>query len=243
METLCESNGAVYAAAAAGTRTLEILQSADRYNKWLLDRVSDAVGSRVLEIGSGSGTMTRLLPDGELLVGIDVVEAFVTNLRQRFADRPNATFLCHDISASIGDLGSYRFDSAVSFNVLEHIEDDFSALCNLYQVLEPGGTIGLVVPAHPCLHGRFDDLIGHRRRYTVGDVQAKLERAGFTMERLAYSNPIGALGWLVEVKVLGRPQLGATGLFDRMVPALAALERSAPPPFGLSVVAVARKAH
>ncbi len=241
VEAFRQSNSAVYAVAATGTRTLEALKGADRYNRWLLERVSPAIGSRVLEVGFGSGTMSTLLADRELLVGIDVVESFVTELQRRFADRSNATFLCHDISTSIGDLDRYAFDSAVSFNVFEHIEDDASALSNVHRVLRPGGTIGLVVPAHPGLHGRFDDLIGHWRRYTVGDMRQKLEAAGFTMERLAYSNPVGAFGWLMQVKLLGRPELGATGLFDRMVPALSAVERYVRPPFGLSVVAIGRK--
>jgi SAM-dependent methyltransferase len=240
MEAL-QSNSAAYDAAATGTRTLEALQDADRYNAWLLSRVADAIGSRVLEIGSGSGTMTRLLMERELVVGVDVVDAFVTGLRQRFADRAHASFLRHDISASVGELEGYGFDSAVSFNVFEHIQDDVAALRNVHRVLSPGGTIGLVVPAHPALYGRFDTLIGHCRRYTVRDMREKLEATGFVVERLGYSNPVGAMGWLVQVKLLGKPELGATGLFDKLVPALSTIERMVRPPFGLSVVAVARK--
>jgi len=241
MQSLRQNNSAAYAAVATGTRTLERLQAADRYNQWLLQRVSGALGRRVLEVGSGSGTMTRFLTDRELLVGIEVVDTFVADLRQRFADRPNVAFHRHDIAASVGELDRHRFDSAVSFNVFEHIEDDVAALRNVYRVLVPNGTIGLVVPAHPQLHGRFDNMIGHHRRYTVRDLRQKLERVGFRVERLAYSNPVGALGWFVQVKLLGRPELGATGLFDSMVPMFAAFERSFPVPFGLSVVAVARK--
>jgi SAM-dependent methyltransferase len=241
VQTLRQSNGAAYDVAATGTQTLDTLQGADRYNAWLLGRVSSAIGSRVLEIGSGIGTMTELLPARELLVGVDVVGSFVTALGERFAHRPNTEFLLHDISVSAGGLGRYDFDSAVSFNVFEHIEDDVAAMRNVHHLLRPGGTFGLVVPAHPWLHGRFDDLIGHWRRYTVREMRAKLERAGFTVESAGYSNPVGALGWLVQVRLMGKPQLGATRLFDRMVPVLAALERVARPPFGLSVVAVGRK--
>lgn len=236
-----QSNATAYAATAAGTRALDTLQNADRYNRWLLDRVSGAVGSRMLEIGCGSGTMTRLLVERELFVGIDVVDDFVTALTRRYAGRRGVTFLQHDISASTGRLDEFGFDSAVSFNVFEHIEDDVAALRNVHRVLRPGGMIGLVVPAHRFLRGTFDDLIGHWRRYSTRELREKLEAAGFAVERLAYSNPVGALGWLVQVKALGRPELGATGMFDRMVPALAGVERHIRPPFGLSVVAVARK--
>jgi SAM-dependent methyltransferase len=243
LETLRQTNSVAYASAAIGTQTLATLENTERYNRWLLDRVSGAVGSRVLEIGSGSGTMTQFLLDRELVVGVDVVDDFVTALRRRFAGKPSVSFLRHDMSASVGQLEKYRFDSALSFNVFEHIEDDVAALRNVHQVLVPGGALGLVVPAHPTLHGKFDDLIGHWRRYTTRELRRKLEGAGFTVERLAYSNPVGALGWLVQVRALGRVELGATGLFDGMVPVLSAIERFVRPPFGLSVVAVARKSR
>jgi SAM-dependent methyltransferase len=236
-----QSNEAAYGPTSIGTMSLAPHATADRYNAWLLGRVRSALGSRVLDVGSGTGNVTKLLMDRELVVGIDVVDQFVTDLARDFADRPNAHFLHHDISASTGDLERFRFDSAVSFNVFEHIEDDQSALRNVHQILQPGGAIGLVVPAHPWLHGQFDDLIGHCRRYTTRALGRKLEAAGFSLEHLAYSNPLGALGWLVQVRLLGKGQVDGAGLFDRLVPVLAALERPIRPPFGLSVVAVARK--
>jgi SAM-dependent methyltransferase len=241
VESIRQSNDSAYGPTSIGTKSLAPHEKAHRYNAWLLRRVRAALGSRVLEIGCGTGNLTRLLLDRELVVGVDIVEHFVAELDRQFGDRPNARFLQHDMSASAGDLERFDFDSAVSFNVFEHIEDDQSALNNVHQVLRPGGAIGLVVPAHPWLHGKFDDLIGHCRRYTAGDLRRKLVRAGFVVEHVAYSNPVGALGWLVQVRLLGKPQVDGAGLFDRLVPVLAVLERPIPPPFGLSVVAVARK--
>jgi SAM-dependent methyltransferase len=237
-----QTNAIAYSTDAAGTDTLDQLQGTDAYNEWLFERVASAVGSRVLEVGTGTGTMTRFLLDRELVVGVDVVDRFITELQARYESHSGAVFLRHDISTSADGLERYGFDSAVSFNVLEHVKDDEAALRNVHCVLSPGGTIGLVVPAHPFISGRFDDLIGHRRRYTVRGMAEKLRRAGFTVERAVYSNPVGALGWLVHVKLLGRPRLGGVRLFDSMVPVMAHAERVVTPPFGLSVVAIARKA-
>jgi SAM-dependent methyltransferase len=241
MSNIPHANAIAYSTDAVGTDTLDQLDGTDAYNEWLFERVASAVGSRVLELGTGTGTMTRFLLDRDLLVGIDVVDRFVTDLQARFGNHSGAIFLRHDISKSADGLERYSFDSAVSFNVLEHIKDDEAALRNVHRVLSPGGTLGLVVPAHPFLRGRFDDLIGHRRRYTVREMEEKLRRAGFTVERAVYSNPVGALGWLVHIKLLGRPRLGGVRLFDAMVPLMARAERVVRPPFGLSVVAIARK--
>jgi len=43
------------------------------------------------------------------------------------------------------------------------------------------------------------------------------------------------------VRLMGRRQLGGVGLFDRLVPVLSVLDRVLPWPFGLQVIAIARK--
>lgn len=237
---------------STGAHTLETLEGAHRYNAWVFERVKGALGNRVLEVGCGTGTMTQFLTDRELVVGVDVVPEYVAATRARFQGRSNVTILLLDIttdsprifpSASGGGQGGRRggFDSALSVNVFEHIPDDLAALKAVHTQLEPGGTLTLLVPSHPLLMSPFDRAIGHYRRYTKGELRAKLEAAGFQVERLVRSNPVGALGWFVNNRLLRRDKLGAVGLYDRLVPLLARIDRLAEPPFGLSLIAVARK--
>lgn len=174
------------------------------------------------------------------MVAIDVVDEFVQAVRDRFGGRTNLVVERHDLTAGPGDLGRFHFDSAVSVNVFEHIEDDQAALRAVYDLLEPGGTLTLLVPGHPFLMSRFDRTIGHHRRYTKRELRAKLQRAGFDVERIRRGNLLGALGWLIIVKLLGRPQLEGVGLFDRMVPILDIFSWIEPP-IGLSLVATGHK--
>ncbi|TMF09774.1 MAG: methyltransferase domain-containing protein [Chloroflexi bacterium] len=225
---------------ASGASTLEVMESARRYNRWIYDRIRDSLGQRVLEIGCGTGTITSLMVDRQLVVGVDVVENYVRAASNRFKDRPNVVIRQHDLTESTDALRGYRFDSAVSVNVFEHIANDERAMKAVYALLEPGGTFTLLVPCHPALLGRFDRDIGHHRRYTKPGLRGKLEASGFTVERIRRSNPVGALGWLVNVRLLGLRRLRGTALFDRLVPAFAALDR-VELPLGLSLIAVARK--
>jgi SAM-dependent methyltransferase len=232
-----------------GAHTLETLEDAHRYNAWVFDRVKRALGNRVLELGCGTGTITQFLIDRELVVGLDVVLEYVEAARARFQGHSNVTILLHDITTDPGNLspslaGEGRgggFDSALSVNVLEHIPDDLAALKAVYRLLEPGGSLTLLVPSHPFLTSPFDRAIGHYRRYTKVALRTKLEAAGFQVERLRRSNPVGALGWLINNRLLRRRRLGAVGIYDRMVPLLARIDRLAEPPIGLSLIAVARK--
>ena len=229
-----------YTAEGAGTRTLELLQVARSYNRWIVDRLAPGIGRRVLEVGCGKGAITRFLEDRELVVGVDVVPEFVQELQKRYENRPNLRFQLHDLSYGAGALALEGFDSAVSVNVFEHIEDDLAAMKGVYDALQPNGTFALLVPAHPELMGACDEAVGHWRRYTRASLRAKLAAAGFEIELLRYSNPVGALGWLVNSRLLRRPELGGVGLFDALVPVLRAVDRL-PWPFGLQLIAIARK--
>lgn len=225
---------------ASGSSTLEVMEGAHRYNRWIYDRVREGLGQRVLEIGCGTGTITSFLVDRQLVVGIDVVDRYIQSTAERYRHRPNIVILRHDLTESIEPLRGYRFDSAVSVNVLEHIANDEAAMKAVYALLEPGGRFTVLVPSHPALLGRFDRDIGHHRRYTKSELRRKLEASGFVIERIRRSNPVGALGWLVNVRLLGQRKLRGAAVFDQLVPALAVLDR-VELPLGLSLIATARK--
>jgi SAM-dependent methyltransferase len=77
-----------------------------------------------------------------------------------------------------------EFDAIGAFDVLEHIEEDESALREMFQATKPGGGIMLTVPQHPFLWSRVDDYSFHKRRYTRKELVKKLSHAGFRITRL-----------------------------------------------------------
>ncbi|HYM61803.1 MAG TPA: methyltransferase domain-containing protein, partial [Thermoanaerobaculia bacterium] len=143
-------------------------------------------------------------------------------------------------AADIASLRDLRFDTIVSLNVLEHIEDDVAALRAMREILAPGGHVALLVPAHPSLYGEYDRLDGHFRRYTRRSFEAAIRRAGFEQVRLRYFNTLGAAGWWVTYKLLRRSihDSGDFRLMNAAIPILRPIERLIPPPFGLSVTAI-----
>lgn len=215
------------------------MAQADNYNTWLLDRSRPYLGRRVLDVGAGLGTFTKLAADGREVVALEPEAAFATDLRKRFAGRPNVQV----VEAEADELEeSEPFDSVICFNVLEHIPDHEGALRQFHSRLAPGGHLLLLVPAHPFLFGAIDRTVHHERRYRREPLRKLLEQTGFAVQTARYVNPLGALGWLVSGRVLGRGQIptGPLRLYDSLVPLLRALDRLALP-FGLSVWAVARR--
>jgi SAM-dependent methyltransferase len=213
---------------------LDAMAGAGGYNAWLVDRAGPWLRGRVLDAGAGIGTHTgRLRERADEVVALEPDPELASMLRRQV---PGVKVVEGDANAVEGP-----FDAIVCFNVLEHIADDEGTLRHFRELLAPGGALLLLVPAHPALFGSLDRTFEHERRYSKADLHAKLARAGLSPERLRYVNPVGAVGWLVQARLLRREHLppAGLGLYDRLVPALRALD-SLPLPFGLSLWAVAK---
>ena len=230
---------------------LERYLAFDRVNRpyldWQLDAFRPFLGRRVLEVGCGVGGVLDRLAPRERLFGIDIEAEVLDCARARFAARPEFGFAQLDVGrldpAQLSALRAERFDTLVSFNVFEHVEDDAAALRALADVLAEGATLALLVPAHPALYGPYDALDGHFRRYTRRSLGALLRAAGCVPRFVRHFNAVGALGWFVQYKLLRRSihSEGHFGLMNRLVPVLSRAERLVPPPFGLSLLALAHK--
>ncbi len=230
----------------AGFTTLRRVEVLKRYNRFLWDLVQPFVGRRILEIGSGTGLMTRYLSKRERVVATDIDEQYVEFLSRQFAGNPNVTVRHLDLAQlnGAGDgIPRRAFDTVVCSNVLEHIEDDARALAALRGVLEPGGRLVLIVPAVKGLYGEIDRAIHHYRRYSRDEIASKLRGAGLDVEHLSYFNMLGIPGWWLNAVVLRRRTVPGfqARINDLLVPWLR-LEREFGPPVGMSLLAVGRVA-
>jgi SAM-dependent methyltransferase len=221
---------------------LEILESAPRYRDWIFSLALPYLGTRVLEVGAGSGTMFECILERELAVALELDSGLAEVLRQRFDSRPNVAIVHGNVNqpAVLEDLRALNVDSVMTFNVLEHIEDDVAALRSIASVLKPGGSVAVLVPAFPGVFGAMDRGVGHIRRYRRPDLVRKMQRAGFSVSEAHYVNMPGYLAWFINGRVLrspspaGGPRLVA--LYDKVViPLTRSLERTVHPPFGQSL--------
>jgi 2-polyprenyl-3-methyl-5-hydroxy-6-metoxy-1,4-benzoquinol methylase len=220
---------------------LDSLQDASNYAEWIYGLAEPYLGHRVLEVGAGHGAITSLLARGATVTATDLSKRCADILEERYGDHPRVRV--HHGAIDDGTLG-HDYDSVVLVNVLEHMEHDVEALRELADRLVSGGHVILYVPAFESLYGRFDQMVGHHRRYRRSTLAAAVDDAGLELVEARYVNWLGALGWWVLVKQLGRaPTEGAAvKLFDRlMVPVMRRREARKPPRFGQSLFCVARK--
>jgi len=228
-------------------KTLEALEDAVHYRDWLFAAAAPHLGRRVLEVGSGTGTMTACVADRDRVVALEVDPEYAEQLRRRFGALENIVVVLG--SATDRDTmlrAAAGVDSAMSFNVMEHIADDLVALRNVRDVLPSGGRFFCFVPAFPSLYGTMDRALGHVRRYTKTEIVDKMRRAGFVIADVHHFNLPGFFVWLVNGRVLR--SRGAAGgsrsvlAYDRLiVPMSRKLEQRWRPPFGQSLVVVGER--
>jgi glycosyltransferase involved in cell wall biosynthesis len=227
-----------------GYTTLLRLSRAERYNRWLFQQILPWMGQRVLEVGAGIGSFTRHLTGRDLVVATELNPRYLRILGNTFERHTRVEVMPLDLADfDPAPLAARKLDTIVCLNVLEHIEDDRGVLRRLHDSLAPGGCLVLLVPAHQWLYGSIDRAIDHYRRYEPAGLIAKLKEAGFHVEHTQFFNQLGVAGWWLNGKVLRRTQVPGLQLRlqNLLVPILRA-EAHVPLPFGLSLVAVGRRA-
>ena len=215
----------------------------------LADVAHGGAPARILDAGSGTGRNVVELDKLGCAVGIEVSAHAIA-----LSARRGLTRLAR---VSIGQFpfADGAFDGVTAFDVLCHsaVEDDRGTVREFRRVLRPGGWLPLHLPAYAWLASRHDRAVQNVRRYAAGQVRATLSGSGFAVERLTFANtllfPLAALKRLADG---ARPadvrrsdlqtEFGLAGaLFRRVLLLEARLLRHVDLPFGLTLVALARK--
>ena len=224
---------------------MQTLSAMNNYYNWLADIIKPYAGNRILDVGVANGNLSNFFLDKELLLGLDVSQDYLEIVKKRFNGKTNFKTYLSDASnaKTMAPLKKYKFDTAITMNVLEHIKDDQKAMKNVYDVLEPGAHFLIIVPAMNFLYAILDFEGGHFRRYTKTELSSKLKKAGFNIIKMHYINFPGAVGWYLNY-VLLKKKLFAKGtfkLYNNLVPVFRATESVIKFPFGMSVIAIAQK--
>lgn len=223
------------------SRVLEETSSARNYREWLCDLALPYLGDDPLELGSGLGDYAQTWLDRGVprMTLSEVDPSRLDVLRARFREDRRVEVITFDAS----NAPTRSHSSYVAFNVFEHIADDVAALRSAHRLVRPGGRVIVFVPAFPIAMSKFDREIGHQRRYTRRGLGDAFREAGLQVESVRFVNAPGLLAWFVGMRILGmRPGEGIIlRVWDRLVvPAARVVESRARPPFGQSLLAVAR---
>ncbi|PIO00073.1 hypothetical protein COT72_02810 [archaeon CG10_big_fil_rev_8_21_14_0_10_43_11] len=95
----------------------------------------------------------------------------------------------HAVQASVLDMPFLpeSFDTALAFEVIEHVSDDVLALSEVFRVLKKGGRFIISVPINMRFWSVLDKEVGHTFRYSFADIKQKVENAGFEIEKIGFN--------------------------------------------------------
>jgi dolichyl-phosphate beta-glucosyltransferase len=199
-----------------------------------------------LDVGCGGGALLSTLGRHGTVMGVDLSPDALAYARGRGIDR------LIESEAQRLPFRAGSFGTIMTLDVLEHHVDPEAMLVEIHRILDQDGRLVVTVPAYRWMWSYADELLGHYRRYTRPQLRAQLARTGFEVQRISYFH-----AWLLPVawvfrkarRLVGRADSAddfpLPGPLNRLLLGLAALERKildrVDLPFGLSIVAVARK--
>ncbi len=200
---------------------------------------------RILDVGCGTGANLEMLSNFGEAEGVDVSDEALTYCQSKGLKVKKG--LAEDLPFEDG-----AFDIVTGLDVIEHLDDDVAGLEEMFRVTRRGGKLLIFVPAFMWLWGVQDDVSHHRIRYTKRQIEERVEKAGFTVERSTYANitffaPILAgrlLMRLTGIKPESENNVNISalnGLFGRIFGAERNALKRANLPFGVSILVQGRK--
>lgn len=133
----------------------------------------------ILDIGCGTGKNMEALSSFGTVYGVD--------------NSAHAIKFCKKRKLKNVQLGQAEqlpftnclFDVVTILDVLEHV-DDGASLKEIARVLKARGIVIITVPAYQTLWSKWDDVLGHKRRYTTSSLQTVLKKEGFGVVKISY---------------------------------------------------------
>lgn len=202
-------------------------------------------GDYILDVGCGTGGFAKLLSQEFNVLCLDISSIALEYCQMRG--------LTNVFQMKIEDFpkGKYSIKSIFMLDVIEHVEDDFSAIQSAFDLLEVGGTLILTVPAYRWLWSRHDEIHMHKRRYTKKEIKELLNNCGFNIRFISYFNFFlflpAVLKRLIDKNSNGKiePVEPVSNVINKILQTVFMFEMFLLPivrfPFGLSILAIATK--
>ena len=232
-----------------GKNTLDVIGEADQFNHWMFRTILPFSKGKILEIGSGLGNISTFFLDNENEIMLtDLREEYCDHLREKFGSRSNLMgveqldLINPDFENIYSEhLGNY--DTVFALNVIEHIEDDNLSIRNCKKLLKNGGHLIILVPSYQNLYNKFDEELGHFRRYTQKSLSNLFLKNNLTIIHKQYFNLMGIAGWYLSGNLLKKESIPSQQMkiYNKLVPVWKILDFIVENKVGLSTIVIGRK--
>ncbi len=217
---------------------------------WVLQILAEYEQPKILDIGCGTGFNLEYLQQQQYedVVGLDISPEGLSFCQSRDLNQ----LVCSD--GTKPPFQAQSFDVIIALDLIEHLQDDVSALQALAHLLKPQGSLVIFTPAFNFLWGLQDEVSHHYRRYTTSELRHKLTQTKLTIKKLTYANtflfPLIFVGRMAlrlrhnQVQATSENDLHpdwSNGILEKIFAVERSLLRVLDLPFGVSVFCVAQK--
>lgn len=204
----------------------------------------------ILDVGcSGGILLDKLIKSGYInTYGIDISKKAISKCRE------NGHFNVSLQNAITTNFEDKKFDLIIVSDVLEHIEEENSAMQEWNRILKPDGKIIIFVPAFMFLWSNHDVQNQHKRRYTKKAVMSIIKLNKFEIDKISYWNislfiPVLLVRWFQKIIINKNQKVGdlkvLNPLINKALIFLFSIENLLlnviSYPFGVSVYCIAKK--
>ena len=141
---------------------LDNFDKATVWRKYIYFEIKKFINGKVLEVGAGIGSFTNNYMS--MIEDITLSEVDKDNfeiIKNKFKNHKI------DITRNPTNEIKTKFDTIMYLNVLEHIEKDKEEIKTAISRLNSKGHLIILVPAHNRLYSKFDEAVGHFKRYEI----------------------------------------------------------------------------
>ena len=167
---------------------LEFFDISDNYRSYQIELFGSYVGKEILEVGAGRGKIIEILAQNS------EKQFTLLELDKNFFDILNNKFNSKNIKVleeRTQNIKEKKFDTIFYLDVIEHIEDDRFELDTAYNLLKKNGHLIIIVPAFQILFSKFDQRVGHFRRYRKEFFKRYSEEKNLKIKKLVYFDFLG----------------------------------------------------
>ncbi len=168
-------------------KELEVFDGAKIFQKYIFLKIKEYLKDGIFEVGAGLGSFSREYVRKFNEVHLSDLDSHnFAELKKKFSNTKIK------ISQEKIQDTSQTYNTIIYLNVLEHIKKDEEEMNIASSKLNLGGNLIILVPAHQNLYSKFDEAVGHCKRYETGFF-TNFKNPNLKLKKLIYLDMLGYL--------------------------------------------------
>lgn len=163
----------------------------------IIDVLKEEINNRdidILDYGCGAGTISLYLGKKRFNVfGVDISKIAIDKCNESSKIMSLENFVLFSL---VPKKFTKKFDVIICSEVIEHVKDDIKLIKQLHKLLKVDGKLILSTPSINAplyrlgLAKKFDDKVGHLRRYESKSLQNIIQKSGFKITKILLTEGI-----------------------------------------------------